>query len=447
MAIAFNCPKCGKSLRVSEEQVGKSGKCPQCQATVEIVFSTLAAHPAAGGPARSLSRADLQLREKIELPRVGVLRKLGTLAVLAVLLLLPVVYAAVLVALAGSMVWLGTSAVGRSLPSVAFWLLEIAAGLLLICLVKRLVEPQRRGLVSYPLELQKEPLLSELLTLVAGQIGSELPKRVLVNFDTRLVYRRRGGGELTVGLPLVRCLNVQELAGAMTSQMALARRGSLPGAVGLIRSINSWLWHSVYGESRLDQWLAVVRQRQHFHAAKLLLPLSAMNWAPRAVLFVPMFIANTVAAGVIRLAERDADVIAARLIGTKALAGLWEREELVDFVWEGVLAELEFLHREQQLPAKLPDHQAVRMLEMTPELRGILGTTLNQPVERAFDSRASRPERVAALAAEPASGLLQCEQPAQAVLSSYEELAKRMSRDFYATRFGGQLLRTAIQAT
>lgn len=446
MSIGVDCPKCGKSLRVSESQVGKSGKCPKCQTAFEVPGATGRAAVAspASGP-RVLQPADLQFRGQIKLPPVGVMRKLGALAVLGVLLLMHLFYVAVLVALVGCMAWLAVSSTGRSLSPAVFWVAQGGCAVLLVCLVKRLIEPQRRGAASYPVDLAKEPLLVQLLQQLAEQMQARQPTRVYVNCDTRVAVAK-GGQELTLGLPLVACLSAQELAGTLAHDLALVRRGSAAGVTALIRGINGWLWRSVYGKSRFDQWLSVVAQRQHFHVSKLLLPLAAMKLVPQAVLFVPMFIANTIGAAVIRASERDADRTAARLIGSKSILGLLEREELIEFTWEGVLAELEFLHREQQLPEKLPDHLALRMLDMTPELRAVLGETVTKAEDRPFDTRASRPERVEWLAGEPASGVFTSAEPAKRLLVQYDALAKTMSRDLYASRFGGQLLRTAIQS-
>ena len=86
----------------------------------------------------------------------------------------------------------------------------------------------------------------------------------------------------------------------------------------------------------------------------------------------------------------------------------------------------------------------MRMQDMTPELRAVLGETVNKPEERPFDSRESRPERIEALAGEPAEGVLRCALPAKSLLVNYEALAKEMTRDYYAGRFGAQHLRTAV---
>ena len=112
--------------------------------------------------------------------------------------------------------------------------------------------------------------------------------------------------------------------------------------MNMIRGINRWFWQAIYGQSRFDQWLAIVAERPHFHLAKLLLPLGGAKLVVRVALLVPMFIANTVAAAVVRRSELDADRCSVRLVGRKTFAAVLERVELVEFTWEGVIAELEF---------------------------------------------------------------------------------------------------------
>src|SRR5205085_8545674 len=36
VAIAVECPNCGKQMRVKDDLAGRKGKCPQCQTTIQI---------------------------------------------------------------------------------------------------------------------------------------------------------------------------------------------------------------------------------------------------------------------------------------------------------------------------------------------------------------------------------------------------------------------------
>jgi len=478
VAITVDCPHCGKQFRLKDELAGRKGKCPQCQKTIEVpqlqavsaaigvaaqvvrpppiataasaakterVASAAAPQPVALSAEQVREQLQAALQGSIAPPRVGVLRKLGGLIVLVVLLLMPLFYAAVIVGLALGMYWLAVSSVGQGLSPAIFWIVEVLAGVALVCLIKPLVERQRRAVDLYPVDLSEESLLRDFLAQICQQIDAPPPQKVQLECSPRLAVSTARGSQLTLGLPLVACLNIEQFAGMVAGQMALVRRRSGCRVTNLIRGINGWLWRSVYGQSRFDQWLALVAERPHFHLAKLLLPLRATKFVAQAVLFVPMFIANTVAAGVVRHAELDADRCTVRLVGRKRFAELLERVEQAEFTWEGVIAELDFLHREQALPDSLPQQLALRMLDMTPELCAALRETVNKPDEKPFDSRASRPERLEAMAGESESGVLHCTLPARCLLLAYDEIGRKMTWDYYSARFGAQLLKAGMK--
>jgi hypothetical protein len=475
VAIAVDCPHCGKQLKVKEELAGRKGKCPQCQKAFLIQPANALAGQAVGKsqsprsapvaeplpsdngysesptsqPTSVFAPAEAapgQVRElllagfsgQMTPPQTGFMRKLGALAVLAILAVMPLFYAAVIGAVAFGMYWLATSNILAHQHPAIFWAAEIAAGLILVCLIKPLIEPQRRGVETYPLDMAKEDLLKELTAKICQQIDAPLPKSIHLECSTRVAAINRGGVRLTFGLPVVASLSASQFAALMAGQLALHRPKAGSRVVNMIRGINYWLWRSVYGKGRFDRWLALVAQRRHFHLAKLLLPLVLMRLPAQAVLFIPMFIANTIAMGVVRSAEFDADRAATRLVGKATFAGLLERLEQIDFTWDGVLADLAFLNTEQRLPESLPHQVALRMLDMSPELCAALRETVNKPDEKPFDSRPSTPDRLEAIASESPDGAFKCDLPARSLLADYEAIARRMTADFYAGRFGKQ---------
>jgi Zn-dependent protease with chaperone function len=249
---------------------------------------------------------------------------------------------------------------------------------------------------------------------------------------------------LTIGLPLVACLSVEQLAGLIAGQMAQFRRKAGSRLTNTIRAINGWLWRSVYEDGRFDAWLRRVAERRHFHLAKLLLPLRAIRLFAQMALFVPMFIGNTVASSLVRIVELEADRAGARLVGRETFAGALVRLGLIEFTWQGVLAELDYLHKNQQLPDSLPKQLALRMLDMTPELCAALRETVGKPVEKPFDSRPSEPERLEAIQTEPPEGVLTCKLPAPVLLTDYEGTAEKVTWDYYLPIYGARLLKEAL---
>ena len=467
MAIAVDCPHCGKQLKVKDELAGRKGKCPQCQKTIEIpagarvpvavgAGSGVRAEGARGRAGEGEKKAAApvltpeQFRETVLAAfsgtmtpiKVGAGRKFGALVVLLILLVMPVFYFAVIAALAFGMYWFATTTLPqvaqlRGIPAV-FWAVEVVAGLFLLCLIKPLIEPQRRGVSLYPVDLNQETLLRDFAAKVCQQIDAPLPKSIQFECSTRLATVKKGGVQLVLGLPVVASLSVEQFAAVLAEQMALQRPKAGCGVMNMIRGINYWLWRSVYGKSRFDRWLSLVSQRRHIHFAKLLLPLVLMKIPAQAVLFIPMFVANTIASAVVRKTELDADLAATRLVGRKTYSGLIERLEQIDFTWDGVMADLNFFHKEGQLPDNLPQTIAVRMQDMTTELVAALRESVNAPDEKPFDTKPSTPDRLEAIANEPADGVLKCGLPARNLIADYEGLARKMSADFYAGRFGAR---------
>ena len=51
----------------------------------------------------------------------------------------------------------------------------------------------------------------------------------------------------------------------------------------------------------------------------------------------------------------------------------------------------------------------------------------------------------AAMAGAPAQGVFSCGAPAPSLLKDYTKLAKQMTWDYYAARYGAQLLKTGMK--
>jgi len=477
VAITVECSNCGKQLKVKDELAGRKGKCPQCQNVLHIpalAGAPVAVGAAAGSATKTTRPASLrdstvtapaaaatatvtrpaavsaaaprspeQIREQIlsaftgqmTPPKVGIGRKIGSLAVLLIVSALPVIYFAIIGALAFGMYFLATTTLIPWPHPALFWVAQVLIGFFLIGLIKPLIEPQRRGEQVYPLDLPNEATLSEFTAQVCKQIDAPLPKTIQLECSTHM-GATKGGSVVTLGLLAIAALSVDQFASVLAGLLSLHRPSTGCRVMNAIRGINYWLWRSVYGKSRFDRWLARVAERPHFHAAKLLLPLKVTKLPAQIVLFIPMFIANTIAQSVVRAAELDADQAAARLVGRRTFAATLERLEQIDYSRDGVLADLTFLNTEKQLPDNLPEQITLRMADMSSELWGVLRDTVKAPDEKPFDTKPVATERLEAVQNEPADGVLRCPLPASALLANYDRLCRKISADYYSSRFG-----------
>jgi hypothetical protein len=287
-------------------------------------------------------------------------------------------------------------------------------------------------------------VVAELVERIGKLLNAPLPTTIQIDCSPRLSLDR-AGRTLTLGLGLVAGLTIEQLAGLVAGQLAQHRRGAASGPMNLTRAINGWLWRTVYQQDRFEQWITRVNLRPGFHLGRLVLPLRPLSFLARAAVWVPMFIGNTVAAALVRRTELDADLCAARLVGQQTQVENIDRVKIVEYTWEGILAEVSFLFKEQKLPDSLPHELAARMRDITPELAAALIESVIKPEEIPFDSRPSEAERRAAVAAEPAKGVLSCPLPAAALWTDFGKLARDVSFEYYSAALGAQHLKAALR--
>jgi hypothetical protein len=181
------------------------------------------------------------------------------------------------------------------------------------------------------------------------------------------------------------------------------------------------------------------------HAGKLLIPLKGVRIFAQIVLFIPMFIGNTVAQGLVRRTQFDADRCQARLAGKDDFEPTQQRAAVAAFNWEGVLAELTFLRKEGELPDNLPKQLQLRMIDVTPELTGVLMETVVKRDEKPFDSRPSDADRLAAIEGEPAAGAIDCDLPAWHLFTNYDKLSGEITWEYYSAAYGKQVVPAALK--
>lgn len=469
MAITITCPQCAHTVKASDGLAGKKVQCPKCQRILSIpaakpvlvaagsavgakvadspsrVTTAVAPVVAAAPPAVDVREKVLAaLRGKIALPPVSFARKLGTYLILGILLVIVAVSIAAFGGLVWLLVWLATSDVSSQWPQAAVTLAMAGVAILIASLIRPLFMPQQKSHARYPLSAAQEKLLTDFVGKLCEQVDCQPPAAIEAECSPRLSLDR-SGRTLTIGLALASGLSVEQLGGLIAGQLAQHRRRAASGPTNLIRAINGWYWRSVFQQDRFDQWITRVNLRPGFHLGRLVLPLRALSFVGRAALWLPMFLGNSAATGLVRRTELDADLCTARLIGREDFARLLERVKLVEYTWEGIFPELKFLYSEQKLPDSLPHELANRLHELAPEVSATLLESVITSEVIPFDSRPSESERLGAVEGEPTDGVLACPLPAHVLWAEYGKLAREASFDYYSALFGPQHLKTALR--
>ena len=330
MAISVTCGSCKAAFRVKAEHAGKRGRCPRCQAAVEVpARSPPGEETAAPGPRRAAGASHhLVMREILEAFRGDIppVRRtagyrLAILVVTLALLVLPALYLALIAAIAYLLYYHATANLAVFARLRSTWALVfgyvgplVVGAILLFFLVKPLFARRSRAARLRTLEFGEEPLLFALVTRVAQAVKAPEPKRIALNcqanasagFGSGLGVLFGRDLVLTLGLPLAAGLSVQQLAGVIAHELGHFAQGTGMRLSYVVRSVNAWFWRLVYERDDWDE--ALVRGCEEGDRLAIFLYLALLCvWLTRGVLWLLMAVGHALSCFMLRQMEYDAD--------------------------------------------------------------------------------------------------------------------------------------------
>ena len=465
MAIAVTCGSCQASIRVKEEHAGKTGKCPRCRATVEIPrpmepfeVPTVREERSTGEPLDL--RAILQsFSGSISPVRTTAFYRVGIVILTVAMLVLPLLYLALIAGIAWLLVYHATenvAGIGRLRSVVGFIFLYlgplIVGAILLFFMVKPLFARRSRTRKLRTLEFGAEPLLFSLVSRIAKAVGSPEPKRIDVDCQVNASASFGGtfgvvlGGDLvlTLGLPLVAGMSVQQLAGVIAHELGHLAQGTGMRLSYLVRSINAWFARTVYERDDWDEALVRGCEREDRLAIFLLLAMLCI-WLTRCILWVFMFAGHAMSCFMLRQMEYDADRCETRLAGTRAFAETTRR-----------LMELSIaMNRAHELAAKswtqggpLPNDLCALMEAVADSLSPKETRTIEELMEKQttgfFDTHPAAKDRIASARQENTEGVFSLEGAAKPLFAEFRKTSKAVTFDFYREILGKQVKRERL---
>lgn len=252
----------------------------------------------------------------------------------AALLLLPIAYIAVIIAVAWG-IWLyafGARVVfdiqGLGIWALLLYATPLASGMLLtLFLIKPLFVRSRPAVPALALSLQHEPELRSLIETICRQLGSPVPSRVEIDCEANAGVQLARGVlplrerelVLRLGLPLVGALDAREFASVLAHEFAHFAQGTGLAATFLIRRVTGWFFRVVYERDRWDQVLArVVDHHGYGYAGAVAGVAAGFIWVGRKILHGLMLVGNAIAGVQLRQMEYDADYYSAAIAGHAA---------------------------------------------------------------------------------------------------------------------------------
>jgi Zn-dependent protease with chaperone function len=468
MTIAVTCGSCKTAFRVKDEHAGKRGKCPRCQAAVEVPSppapgqETVAPvrRPEAGASAHLVMREILQaFQGEVRPVRKRAAYGVGVLLLSAALLVLPALY----LALVGAVAYLLYLHATVNLPVVgrmrSWWALFflyigplVVGAILLLFMVKPLFARRSRTHKLRTLEFGEEPLLFALVTRVAQVLGAPEPKRIDVDCQVNAsagfgsVLGGFFGGDLvlTIGLPLVAGLSIQQFAGVVAHELGHFAQGTAMRLSYVVRSVNAWFARIVYERDDWDE--ALVRGCEEGGRLALLLYLALFCvWLTRRVLWLLLAIGHALSCFLMRQMEFDADRNETRLVGTETFADTSRRLLLLDLVANSAYGlAADSWKKTGRLPDDLSALVAALADGVSREDVVRIERELSKSKTGLFDTHPAHGERLASARRENAPGVFHLDGPATRLFKDFPRTSRAISLDLYRQVIGRRVKRDAL---
>jgi Zn-dependent protease with chaperone function len=385
--------------------------------------------------------------------------RVGILILAVAMLVLPALYLGLVAAVAYLLylhATLNVAVIGATRHWAALFFLYIGplvvGVVLLFFMVKPLFARRSRAHKLRTLEFGEEPLLFALVTRVAQAVGAPEPKRIEVDCQVNAsasfgsVFGVLFGGDLvlTVGLPLVAGLSMQQLAGVIAHELGHFTQGAGMRLSYVVRSVNAWFARVVYERDDWDESLVRGCEEGGYLALFLSLALLCV-WLTRRVLWLLMALGHALSCFTLRQMEYDADRYEARLAGAAAYAETARKILLLQLVTNAAygLADSSWAKT-----GRLPDDLSALILSLSSCIPPADFRKIEKELEKSrtglFDTHPAHGERLASVRREGAPGVFHLDGSASQLFKDFPKMARAVTLDFYRQVIGKRVKRDAL---
>jgi Zn-dependent protease with chaperone function len=372
--------------------------------------------------------------------------QLGLAVVAFLMVLLPVIYVG-LILLAGWGVWNHATNdlfILQRASGLWFRLLlyfgPIVVGLTLIAfMVKPLFAGRPSASPAIGLDAEQERLLFTFIERVCRLVGAPLPRRVQVNCAVNASAGfRRGAASLfgqdltlTIGLPLVAGLSMEQFAGVLAHEFGHFSQRAGMRLTYVIQQINYWLFRVVCERDSWDLQLDRATRAAGFGVGGVLHAARGCVWLSRRILWVLMHAGHAVSCYMLRQMEYDADRCACRVAGSDTFRETMLRLQELNRACNAAFAALRDSWRAQRLPDSLPLFIVGTSAEAPSEVCDEAGRRVADTQTGIFDTHPCDTDRIRAAEALDAPGVVRSTDPATALFRDFLSLSRRATRLSY----------------
>ena len=385
--------------------------------------------------------------------RVPFIYQAGLGVVALAMILLPMIYIALIVAM-GALVWWhlvtnvgllsGHQSRAIVLALLAYLGPAVAGGVFVLFLIKPLFSRAPKPPPAFKIEEGVEPLLFAFVKKICGLVGAPVPKEIRIDTQVNASAGfRRGwwsffGNDLVlvIGLPLVAGMSMRQVAGVLAHEFGHFAQGAGMRFSYIIRSVNAWFARVVYERDHWDQKLEGWAQAEHWGIKAVFVVAKGGVWLGRKVLWCLMQAGHALSCFMSRQMEFDADSYEAKIAGSSEFARTAERLRLLHASHGAAMQDAWQTYQSRELPDDLAALVLWRERVMPKATREALTQDGSERKTAWNDTHPADGERVKAAAEWQAEGVFQLEAPAEALFSDFRAISQAVTRHYFLRELG-----------
>lgn len=398
-------------------------------------------------------------------PKTSAMYRLGLFASAAVMLLLPLLYLLFIVAIGGAVWWhlmnngsVVQSARGRAAgAALMLYLAPAVVGVIAIVFMFKPIfaRPAKKGR-SRSLTEKGEPILFEFVRHVCSEVGAPMPKRIDIDNEVNASASFRMGWwsilrgndlVLTLGMPLVSGLSLQQLAGVLAHEFGHFSQGAGMRVSYILRSINLWFVRAVYERDTMDEWLSTASSSLDLRISWVLYLARFAVYLSRWFLYGLLLLGNLLTGFIQQQMEFDADRYEVGMAGKKTFASTFLSLRVIGIAYGQAMETLSRIFSEGRLLTNISSLTQFQLKKLPSDVVKKIEVESLKVKTGWFDSHPSDSKRIEAVTQMSDQGAFQSSLPAQALFVHFDAACEGVTSDMYKAVFGDSYVKTKIVPT
>jgi Zn-dependent protease with chaperone function len=390
---------------------------------------------------------------RMEPTKVSPLYQAGLGVVALAMVLLPVIYIGLIVAMGWAVWWhvqhdtvIFEHARGRAIvvAAVVYAAPAVAGAVFVLFLIKPLFSRGVKPPPPFKLSEAEEPLLFGFVRKICDQVGAPVPREI--RLDTQVNASagfRRGmwsffGRDLVlvIGTPLVAGMTMRQVAGVLAHEFGHFAQGAGMRFSYIIRRVNAWFARVVFERDAWDDRLDLWARSEEWYLKVIFMLAKGGVWLGRKVLWCLMHAGHAISCFMSRQMEFDADSYEAKLAGSSEFGRTAERLRMLGVSRGAAMNDAYQTFQTRELPDDLAALVLWREQVMPGEVRSKLDQSVNESTTRWNDTHPADPDRVKAALALNAPGVFHLEAPATQLFRDFTATSRAVTRHAYEHEFG-----------